>query len=471
MDLPNDISELQSLVLQLLPKVEGMVNCIAELEQENAVLRAEVASLRDQLAKNSGNSSKPPSSDGYKRKIKNNRIKSGKKIGGQKGHEGSSLEFSATPDTVVDIPSPSHCPCGQNLSETPLKRTDRRQVYDIPPMRIHVSEYRLEVKQCPCCGKSCAGTSPIASNVGYGPGIKSIASYLNIYQMLPFARIQEFFSDVFNHSVSGGFLQSCNQQHYDALALSEQGIKDALSKSPWIAADETSSRCMSKNNWVHVAGNATHTHYHADTKRGSDAIERAGVIQEYQGVVSHDRYASYDKFDLTHQLCCVHLLRELRFLFEEKDIRWAKSLYEWLLWANGFKKSGSIADSDRTLVEKNYDFIVETANLSTPRAEKSPKSRGRPKQSAERNLLDAFIERKNDILRFMYNAHAPFDNNQAERDLRMIKVKQKISGCFRTEKGLKVFCRIRSYISTARKQGLDVLDALIMAMKGTPHFA
>lgn len=471
MDLPNDISKLQGLVLQLFPKVDEMGRRIAELEGENTDLRKEVASLRSQLAKNSGNSSKPPSSDGYKRKIKNSRIKSGRKIGGQKGHKGSSLEFSACPDGVVDVESPPQCPCGASLVDIPVSYIDRRQVYDLPVLRMRVSEYRLPVKKCSCCGRASGGRSPIGGKVGYGPSMKSMASYLNTYQMLPFERIQEFFSDVFGHRPSDGFLQSCNSRHYEALEASEANIKQALARSPWIAADETSARCMGRNHWVHVAGNGSYTHYHPDKSRGSKAISRAGILDGYKGIVSHDRYASYDKFGFTHQLCCVHLLRELRFLFEEKGLKWAKSLYDLMLWGNAYKKSGDISIKDREHIDTQYDLIVGLADIDTPRNKRPPRVRGKTGQSPERNLLDALIKRKADILRFMHEPDAPFDNNQAERDLRMIKVKQKISGCFRSTEGLDVFCRIRGYISSVRKQGHKVLDALIMAMQGQPHFA
>jgi transposase len=408
-----------------------------------------------------------------KRVVKNNRQPSGRKQGGQPGHQGKTLRFSAAPDHIVKVNFASSCSCGFPLDQVKVEKWRRQQCYDLPgELKLEVTEYQVPRLHCPACGKLHQGKAPFEAAVSYGPRIRSLVTYLNQYQLLPYERIQELFRDLFGHSVSDGFLQSCNQCHYEALADSEQQIKESLRQSEQIGADETSSRCMSRNYWIHTAGNQTFTYYHADEKRGSEAIKRAGVLPDYQGIVTHDRYGSYDRFAFTHALCGAHLLRDLKFLYEERNCKWAKKLYKLMLWAKEYKESRELTFKDRLEIDRQYDMIVGLADLAEPKPPSGKKTKtGRPKRSEERKLLDVFLKRKQDVLRFLYHEHVPFDNNLSERDLRMIKLQQKISGGFRSVDGLKVFCRIRSYIASVKKHGYQLFNVLVKALNGQPYFS
>lgn len=457
--------------IEKLKQVEGLAEIVAPLIEEVYRLRTEVESLRNQLNKNSTNSSKPPSSDGFKRVVKNNRQFSGRKQGGQPGHKGTTLEFSDKVDHSIITELAPSCSCGCNLRNVEVERWKRRQCFDLPQhIKVEVTEYKIPVIHCPSCGKQHEGQAPVSAPVSYGPHISSLATYLNQYQLIPFERLQELFEDVFQHKLSDGFLQKCNEHHYNVLERSEQYISESLQQSECLGADETSVRCLAKNQWIHTATNQQFTHYHANPSRGSKAMREAGILSEFKSVVVHDRYSSYDKFDFTHALCGAHLLRDLKFLFEEKACSWAKEFYNLLIWAKDYKQTGLLNTKDIKDFESRYDTILQSAESKVDKAENNQSIRGRPKQSPERNLLNVFINRKQDVLRFLYHNDVPFDNNQAERDLRMIKLQQKISGGFRSLNGLKIFCRIRTYIATAKKQGYKIMDALTKAFKADPYF-
>lgn len=433
-----------------------------------ATLMSRVAELESQLNRNSGNSSRPPSSDGLKKTIKNNREKSDKKQGGQPGRTGNTLKMVEFPDTIVTHKLEGVCGCGADLGKLPLRSMQRRQVFDLPPKLVEVTEHQVETKQC-TCGKLHEAQCEVSNHVQYGSRFKAMMIYLNQYQFLPFERVQEFSKDCFGISVSDGFLEQNNITCFEQLAETELAIKEALLNSSVMHNDETGMRCQGKTQWIHSASTSLHTHYNIHPKRGTEAIDEIGILNKYTGISVHDRWSSYDQYACSHSFCNAHLLRDLKFLNEEMESHWAGQMKSLLIKANDYKKQGLINEMLIDEIEKQYCKILRKAIEQEPQEPIPEKGkRGRKAKSKSARLLDVFLQRSQNVLMFIYNPDVPFDNNLAERDLRMVKLKQKISGCFRSETGAKTFCRIRSYISTVRKQGYSVLDAIQMAINNKP---
>jgi transposase len=378
----------------------------------------------------------------------------------------------ANPDKRVRCEVKGKCSCGKSLESLPVIRLEKRQVFDLPPKLIEVTEYEVEVKKC-FCGKQHKAECPVQSPVQYGKRIQALAIGLNQYQMLPYERLQEFFGDYFQVSVSDWWLSKTNQVCYENLAPAEEGIKQELISSDVLHSDETGLRSDGKRQWVHVASTTTHTHYDIHEKRGKEAMDAIGILPHFTGNSVHDRYGSYEKYkNCKHSNCNAHHLRELKYIEEEMNRKWAKRMRHFLIWSNHLKKQGQLEEAVIAALSQQYDTILSKALLEEPpdSPAKSGK-RGRKAKNKSLRLIETFQQKKEQTLRFLYESKVPFDNNLAERDLRMIKVKQKISGCFRTVKGAKTFCRIRSYISTVKKQGYNVLDAIVLALNKQPYFA
>jgi len=438
------------------------------LQKQVLFLMNRILELESKLNKNSGNSSKPPSSDGLKRVIKNNREASGKKQGGQPGHTGNSLKMVDCPDIVLSYNVDGCCSCGEDLAKIPRMEVQRKQVFDLPQKLMEVTEHQLEVKQC-ICGKVHTAKCEVTNHVQYGSRFKSMMVYLNQYQFIPYGRLQEFSNDCFGISISDGFLAQNNATCFANLAQTEADIKTALLNSEVIHNDETGIRCQSKTQWVHSTSTPKYTHYSIHQKRGIEAMNDIGILNNFEGISVHDRWSSYNQFECTHGLCNAHLLRDLKFLNEEMESIWAGQMKELLVKANNYKKLGIIDETLIESIENQYCKILKNGLAEQPKEILPEKiKRGRKAKSKSVRLLDVFINRSHQILMFIYNNNVPFDNNLAERDLRMVKLKQKISGCFRSENGAKVFCRIRSYISTVRKQGFLVLDSIQLAINNAP---
>jgi transposase len=304
--------------------------------------------------------------------------------------------------------------------------------------------------------------------VTYGSRLKALAVYLNTYGLIPFERVQEFFYDCFSISIGDGTLAKANESCYNNLEITEAQIKNQLRSGSILHNDETGLRCEKRLNWVHVSSNENFTHFGMHAKRGTEAINDIGILPEYTGVSIHDRYSSYDGYECEHGLCNAHLLRDLKGLVEQGS-PWASKMIALLLKAKTCKETVRLTKKLRTEIFSVYDNIVSDGLSREPMMkELAVKKRGRIKKSDSLRLLETFSTRKDQILKFFTNPEVPFDNNQAERDLRMIKLKQKISGCFRTFAGGEKFCRIRSYISTIRKQGYNILDSFQQAIEGNP---
>ena len=435
------------------------------LKKENAKLRVRVGELEAELTKykhpkNSGNSSVAPSQDPF-RKTRSLRTKSNKPQGGQKGHKGSKLKKIETPDAIV-VHDITQCnSCGKTLSDD-SKGYDARQVFDIPPIEIHITEHRRVHKKCTCCGKLNKGTFPkeLTQEAQYGVGIKSLCVYLQNYQMLPFARCSEFISDLTGHKISTGSFSNFQKKCFDHLQDYEQNIRQQLLQSSILHADETGVRLNGKNSWMHVISTKTISFFAHHLNRGKQAMKAIGILENYNGTLVHDRFSSYFSYSCEHSLCNAHILRDLIYVEETFNAPWAKSIRKLLVKAKNDKEQNpNLKASYYSQIFKKY------VDLIRPVIKKYDK---KFKKTDEQRLAFGLEKHKYLFLKFIKQPHVPFDNNQAQRDLRMIKVKQKVSGCFRSQTHAKYFARIRGYITTLKKNKQKVLENIQQAFLENP---
>ncbi len=438
------------------------------LFQQMIEMEQRIHELESQTKKNSSNSHKPPSSDGLTKKIQNNREKSDRKQGAQNGHEGKTLQMTERPDRVEKLTVKGKCMCGRNLEGQQIINIQRRQEIDLVEKLTQVTEYQIEVRGC-TCGAVHYGEEGRLVPIQYGERIKSMMVYLNQYGFMPYERLQEYFKDCFGLSVSDGVLVGANKRCFENLEETEVEIKEQVKASPVMHNDETGLRCEKKTKWVHTSSTEEYTYYSIHEKRGREAINDIGILPGYEGTSVHDRYSSYDEYGCDHSLCNAHLLRDLKGLVEDENKKWAKRMISLLVEAKEMKEAGEISKRTLKNLLHQYDLIVLYGMRKEPPLILPVKrKRGKLKKPKSLLLLEDFRIKKDQVLKFLLNPLVPFDNNLAERDLRMVKLKQKISGCFRTKAGARMFCRIRSYISTVRKQGYCVLPALQWAMAGNP---
>jgi len=460
--------------------VGELVTVVVALAAGVEALEATVEALRSQLAKDSHNSHKPPSSDGPGKKPSPPRQASERKPGGQRGHEGNTLHFSEAPDRVEPVPSAETCVgCGAALAEAATGGEERRQVFDLPALCLEVVEYRGQTKACPCCGRRNSALFPpqAPAAVQYGPRIKALGVYLMDYQLLPYERTAELLGDVFGMAPSEGTLHTAAQDCAAELQPVEEEIKQGVQQAAVAHFDETGLRVENKRGWLHVACTTALTFYAYHTRRGKVATDEIGILPGFDGRAIHDGLTSYPQYGCAHGLCNAHHLRELTFVEEQFDQDWAAQMKGLLLDAKASVEEAkglgwsALPEGDVAEIERRYQAILDegfAANAAPEVAAGEPKKRGRKKQSKAKNMLDRLEKHRFEVLAFVYDCRVPFDNNLAERDLRMAKVQQKISGCFRTVEGANTFCRIRGYISTVRKQGGAVLAALEGAVRGRP---
>jgi len=468
-ELRGEVAENQTLRNDLAKAVEG-------LEQASTRIKE----LEGQIGKDSHNSSKPPSTDGFKepvRKTQSLRGKSGKKSGGQPGHVGKTLMMVERPDQTVLLTPPLCRHCHQDLASASLARTERVQVFDVPSIGLEVTEYQVEVKACPCCQAETRADLPdglTLASAQYGPNVKTLAVYLACLHLLPLARVCQILSDLFGTTFSeASVLAACKQS---ALALTAvlKMIKTALQKSTVMHNDETGFRVNKKRWWLHVAATCWLTLYLAHPKRGKEAMDAMEVLPNFRGTSVHDSLTCYLQYLCVHALCLAHYLRELTFVFEHFKQEWAKEmkalLLEMKLCVGRAREQGLTSLPQVTMqdFERRYSQLVQTGLAANPPPQKCPGQRGVTKKSDALNLLIRLHQYRDMILRFTHDFNVPFDNNLAESDLRMMKLRQKISGCFRTEAGVAIFCDLRSYLSTMQKQGVHLLTALRSAVVGSP---
>ena len=448
---------------------------LAQLREENARLRARVQELEARLAKDSHNSSKPPSSDPPFRKPspKSLRKPSGRKPGGQKGRNGVTLRQVENPDRQeIHYPS-GDCPCGRTLDEAKVTiLPERRQSVEI---RIERWVVEHGVAECTCaCGRHHRGAFPawVRGPIQYGPSVQGLAVYLTQYQLLPYARTAELFEDLAGIALSAATVQAATEAAAAHVAPPVQAIRAALVESPVAHADESGMRVGGKRHWLHVRSTALLTAYWIHPKRGREALEAIGLLRRFLGILVHDHWSAYAVYGCLHAMCNAHHLRELIGLGETTGESWPERLIQLLLAgkteADQARVAGLTALPQPRLAHyrEAYERILADGEALHPPNTQPTGKRGRIKQTPAHNLLRRLREHRDDTLRYLSDLRVPFDNNQAERDVRMPKCKQKISGGFRSTDGADAFAIVRSYLSTLRKQSADLYRALTLAFQG-----
>ena len=449
------IRALFAQVVTLLPKVETLVAKVAELE--------------GRLSKNSRNSSKPPSTDGFRPKPKSLRKAGQKPTGGQKGHLGHTLEKVAQADHIETHAPPGHCDvCHRPLTATMIIET--RQVFDIPPLHHEVTEHQVLEARC-ACGRVHRGEFPagVAAPVQYGPRIKAAVVHLTHHHMLPVARTGDLVGDLFGLPLSDATVLAINEEARTLLTATVMAMGEALKTAPVAHADETGMKVAGKIHWLHVLATAAVTWIGAHANRGKKAFDAFGILPAFAGTLIHDGWQSYRDLACVHGLCNAHHLRELTYVFEEMEQAWAQQLIDLLLAAHQeVALIGGPLPLDRIAHYRSaHDRILAKGETANPRAPPSGR-RGKTRQSKALNLIDRLRVYADDVWRFMTDHNLPFSNNIAEQAVRMPKVKQKVSGGFRTKVGLDTFCTIRSYLATLHKQDANLFHALTLTFQGAP---
>jgi transposase len=465
-------------LIQLRAENQALREQLAQRDELIAQLLQRLQLLEERVAKDSHNSSLPPSSDrfGRQKKTRSLRTSSGKKAGGQQGHQGATLERSETPDEVIALPVRACQHCQADLSASPPRRIERRQVVDVPEPRLQVTEYQGEWKQCPDCQgyTSPAWPSGVTAGVQYGPRVGAMAVYLVTQQLLPWSRTCEVLADLLGVQMSEGTLAALIQRTAQQLVPVEDQIKTALRTAKVIHQDETGLYVKNRRAWMHGTSTPRLTHYFVHPSRGHDALDAIGILASFTGVSVHDGWAAYFRYSCQHALCLVHILRELTYLAEELGLWWAAKLRRLLLCMKQTTDQARLQGKQGLSPPEVADFTARFLTLLTegdlvhPPIPTPKGKRGKAKQHPARNLLDRLRKHQQAVLLFLQRLDVPFDNNLAERDIRMVKVQQKVSGSFRSTEGAVSFCRIRGYLSTLRKQGLHVFSALEATLRGQP---
>ena len=427
--------------------------------------------LANRLNLNSTNSSKPPASDPNRKKRP--KKSTGKKPGGQKGHLGTTLKKIDEPDEIEVIKvDRSKLPAGQYRQVG----FESRQVFDIDISRV-VTEYRAQILE-DASGKQFIAPFPkgVTKAVQYGTGLKAHSVYLSMFQLLPYNRIQDYFADQLHIPISEGSIFNFNKQAFDRLAEFENLAKNQLAASDVAHADETGINIGGDRHWLHCVSNDHWTFYHPHEKRGIEAMNDMGILPMFKGILCHDHWKPYYRLECTHALCNAHHVRELTRAFEQDGQQWAQDLKKLLLKINSklINAGGALDAMNAHKYRLEYRKILKQGEIECPEPVRPKKKgkRGRIKKSKSRNLLERLRDFEDDTLRFMTDKLVPFSNNLGENDIRMTKVQQKISGCFRSMDGAKIFCLVRSYLSTCRKQGFKSSHALELLFNDTlPEFS
>ena len=444
----------------LIVELFGLVK---KLSGEVERLRRRVEELEGRLKKDSHNSSKPPSAEGL-RKPKSQRKSSGKKPGGQKGHLGSTLKQMTNPDRIVEAPISCWCEaCGAALSEGETT-VETRQVIDLAPLRLDVTEYRLRTVRC-ACGKIHRAAEPEGAReaVQYGPRIKAMAVYLTNYQLLPLRRTADLLEDLWGAPISPASVHAYACQASQRLRPVVDDIRRAVGASAVLHLDESGFRVGGALHWLHTAATPELSWYAHHPKRGLEAFESFDILPRFVGTAVHDGFSPYRDYPCRHALCNAHHLRELIWIGETTEQAWAQEMINLLVLAkNEVQAAAGKALNEARIDDYHQRFVqlVAVGKALNPERPKLAGSRRPVKQSEATNLLKRFERYRHDILRFLSDPAVPFDNNLAERAIRMPKLKQKISGAFRSNHGADSFCIVRSYLATLRKQGGNLFRAL-----------
>jgi transposase len=453
---------LYSLFSSILDTANQLLNTVEKLE-----LR--IKELESQLNKDSHNSNNPPSSDGLKKKNKTNslRKKSDKKIGGQKGHAGKTLEMVKNPDKITKIKVKICSCCGKPLDKEKVQDYEKRQVIELPEIKPVSEEFQAEIKTCSHCNTVNVAEFPenITNKIQYGIHLKSILIYLRHQNFMPCERLRELFEDVFHVSLSEGTIINTSNKCGELLSNFEEWIKTKLLEYYVLHFDESGIRIDGSLYWVHSISNFLLTYYYPHKRRGKEAIEEIGILPKFTGVAIHDYWKSYLEYSCKHGLCNAHHLRELTYFYEEMNQDWAGKMLRLLLKikeeVDKEKENGRLID-ERKMKNyiRRYNLIINEGLKVNPYIKPEIKKRGRKGKGKILNFLERFKYHMKYVLAFMFDLNVPFDNNQAERDIRMAKLHQKISGCFRSTEGAKNFFRIRSFISTIKKNRLNIINSI-----------
>ncbi len=452
-----------------IKRVEGLIKEDKDLSPGTKslleILVLIITLMANRLNLNSKNSSKPPSSDPNREKT--SKSKSGKKPGGQKGHVGKTLEKVDTPDKVKVIKvDRASLPPGKYKE----LHYESRQVFDIDISRV-VTEYQVQVLEDEN-GKRFTAPFPqgVTKAVQYGTGLKAHSVYLSQFQLIPYDRIKDYFADQLGIPVSVGSVFNFNKEAFGLLDGFDDLVKNKLASSALLHSDETGINVNGKRFWLHSASNLSWTYFASHEKRGTEAMNAIGILPLFKGILCHDHWKPYYKYDCTHALCNAHHIRELTRAWEQDGQQWAKRLQALLEEINrAINDAGGLLSSiESEKYRQEYRSILKEAEKESPPPDEANRKgkRGRLKRTKSRNLLERLRKYEEDVLRFMGNEIVPFTNNLGENDIRMTKVQQKISGCFRSREGAEFFCRIRSYISSCRKQDISSTAALDLLFHG-----
>jgi transposase len=452
---------------------------ILMLQEQITALQEAVKQVQSRLNMNSRNSSKPPSSDGLNKPApKSLRVKGKSPSGGQKGHPGSTLSQATEPDKIIVHNVPDQCQaCHLELPFAYVNET--RQVFDLPVLQFEVTEHHAMQAIC-ACGHVHTAEFPadVRAPVQYGPRAQAAMVHLNQNHAVSVQRTAALMKDFFGLPVSQATVLKAAQAGANILQPTVQDIGQAVARSAVAHADESGLRVAKTLHWLHVLATDTLTWMGCHPKRGAEAFESLGLLQQFKGVLVHDGWIPYKALECQHALCNQHHLRELTYLLEEQDQVWAGDMIELLTHAN-HQNNLNCADEKAPRYDSQkyqcevrdlqylYDAILAQAQAANPIAPPTGK-RGRTKQSKATNLIGRLCDYSDDVWRFMTQPNVPFTNNLAEQTVRMPKVKQKVSGCFRTAQGAKNYCAIRSYCATMHKQGANIFESLVVAFKGAP---
>ncbi|MBE7545720.1 MAG: IS66 family transposase [Planctomycetia bacterium] len=465
-----DVDATLRKVEKLLSEEKGLSPAVRSMIELLVLL---ITLLAGRLNRNSRNSSKPPSSDPNRKR--ESKAKGERKAGGQKGRDGVTLKKVDNPDEVEVIKVDRR---KYPRSKYKVVGYEARQVFDIKISRV-VTEYRAEVVE-DAKGNRIVASFPegVTKAVQYGPDLKAHAVYMSQYQLIPYKRIQEYFEGQIGIPLSEGSIYNFNREAYESLEPFDVRAREELTKSEVMHVDETGINKNGDRYWLHSASNSLWTYFFPHERRGTEAINSIGILPEFRGILCHDHLKSYYTYsNCTHALCNAHHLRELDGVWEDDNKQeWAKEMKALLKEINRATSDagGMLGTDESEKYRQRYRKILQNAEAESPPPDETNRKgkRGRVKRTKARNLLERLRTYEGDVLRFMDNKNVPFTNNLAENDIRMTKVQQKISGCFRSLEGAKIFCRIRSYLSTCRKQGVNLSRALQMLFRGElPDFA
>ena len=464
--------------LQLTETVSTLNQTILGLQQTVAELQKTVAELQERLNKNSRNSSKPPSSDGYaKPNPKSLRESGGRKAGGQDGHKGHHLNIEQEPQEIISH-MPSACIACPRYAECRGKAcvAETRKVADAS-IEIHVTAHEALAVTCPLTGKALRGSFPedVKGPIQYGKKLRGLIVAFNTKGAVSANRIKEIFGGVFGIPLSTGTVNNMVESFAQGLNGIMDEIRNHVISGPVAHFDETGTRIDGKTCWAHVASNARFTYLYLGSSRGKSGMDDGDILPHFHGAAIHDCWKPYWKYDIKHGVCCAHLLRELQGVQDNHpEQKWPR-YFSALLLEMKRRKEVAIEEGQDSIepeilahISTVYDAVIRLAYEENPEPVRKPGQRGRPKRGKVLALIDRLRDLKASVCLFTENLNVPFDNNQAERDLRMVKVKTKVSGCFRTRRGASDFLKIMSYLGTARKQGVNAFDAIMSALDGNP---